>query len=849
MEIKDTTAINFLNRKFSEKDELTTGVEIKNTTDQDFLTKKLAEKNNALDQEEKQQSIFSTVKDIFSGTKSTEYTQMPEIGSYKGEGALKTAGALMLTPDMEAQADIILKSIPGSAVREDKYQNPIIVMPDGKNFYLNKPGASFQDVLQTTSQMLQYIPGYNYVAKKLAKSYFKRVLAQGAVGGGTSVAQDVVAGYAGSKKDSFSEKLNEGIGGISGTRAIVNTVVPTAFEGIAVPVGKFGLNILARMGKHKEYLTLRQDGKYALTDAGKKAAKEMGVDVDKLDGAVLDDFYQKLVSGIEGETAALLNQGGEFGIDLAASQTGKATDKISLANLYEAAKGNFGNASAKTAGEFLEKQNIQIQTSFKSIMEKFNKGQIDIADIDSIGGNLLSSLRDQFKKASDNVDIMYNVVNKKAEFLGSGSNIQLLTNSARKAVIDSVGSIDQTIMPKTVAVLKSLDDFGKEIDQAASGKVTPIIFDRFEKKRQFINDLISTATRSGEKTEVRALMGIKKEFDKFVDDSINNVLFSGDKAGLEALKKARKAVIDRERNFGNNPIIKNGVVVKDKAGQVLGQILEDPAITPIEVINYALGSKVLGAGGVPLRVVQRLKKIMNISKIDDTAFQNADFVALRTATLQRVFENAINTTTKKFSPEVLVKQFNEVFKNNKAFMAELFTNQEIAELRRFVGVVKNTLAPRDLVNLSNTSSTLMRAMQSGTRGFLGALMIKMGFGINGLLAVRNAFDRSLDIIGQNQAKNLVQKQLTGGVKKLTEGIGRSPAPLATVPSGVSGVAGTPISKVSVAQGALNQGIGQSTQGIGAEPIKPYELDRNMFGSLFPGDTLGAAISQRNQGNQ
>ena len=834
MEITDQKAIDFLSKKFSEKETLATGAEITNPAEQDFLNQKLTEKNKLLDQEEKQESIFSKVGDIFSGTKSTEYIQMPEIGSYKGEGFenLKIAGALMLTPDMEAQADIILKSVPGSSVREDKYQNPIIAMPDGKSFYLNKPGASFQDVLQTTSQMLQYIPGYNMVAKKLAKSYFKRVLAQGAVGGGTSVAQDLAAGAAGSET------------GISGTRAAINTLVPTVFEGVAVPIGKFAGNILKRMAKKKEYLTLRQDGTYALTDAGKKAAKDAGVDVDKLDGAVLDDFYQKLTAGIEGETAALLNQGGEFGIDMAASQTGKASDKISLANLYEAAKGNFGNASAKTAGEFLEKQNVQIQTSFKNIMDKFNKGQIDITDIESIGGNLLDSLRKQFKKASDNVDNMYNVVNKKSEFLGSGSNIQLLANSARKGVIDAVGSIDKNIMPKTVAALKSLDDFGKEIDQAASGKVSPIVFDRFEKKRRFISDLISTATRSGEKTEVRALISIKKEFDKFLDDSIDNVLFSGDKAGLEALKKAQKAFIDNQRNFGKNPIIKNGAVVKDKAGQVLGQILNDPAITPIEVINYALGSKVVGAGGVPIRMIQRLKKIMNISKIDDAAFENADFVGLRTATLQRIFENSINTTTRKFSPEVLVRQFNEVFKNNKAFMAELFTKQEIAQLRKFVGVVKNTLAPRDLVNLSNTSSTLMRAMQSGTRGFLGAAMINMGFGINGLLAVRNAFDRSLDIIGQNQAKNLVQKQLTGGARKITEGIGRSPAPLATVPSGVSGVAGTPISKVSVAQGALNQGIGQSNSKLGAPPIKPYELDRNMFGSLFPGDTLGAAISEK-----
>jgi hypothetical protein len=54
-------------------------------------------------------------------------------------------------------------------------------------------------------------------------------------------------------------------------------------------------------------------------------------------------------------------------------------------------------------------------------------------------------------------------------------------------------------------------------------------------------------------------------------------------------------------------------------------------------------------------------------------------------------------------------------------------------------------------------------------------------------------------------------------------------------------------------GASQQILGQGRE-VGAPQIEPYEmqqqgsampvLDRNMFASLFPGDTLGAAIQER-----
>jgi hypothetical protein len=64
-------------------------------------------------------------------------------------------------------------------------------MPDGKSFYLNKPGASEQDILQTTSQIIQYIPGYSYAVKKAGASLLKRAAYAGAAGGATSVGQDL----------------------------------------------------------------------------------------------------------------------------------------------------------------------------------------------------------------------------------------------------------------------------------------------------------------------------------------------------------------------------------------------------------------------------------------------------------------------------------------------------------------------------------------------------------------------------------------------------------------------------------------------------------------------------------
>ena len=99
------------------------------------------EQETALEETEApEDNIFDKVSDIFSGTKRTEYAALPEIGAADAGslGAnLKVAGGLLLTPNQRSQAQIIQAAVPGSAIREDKYGNVIVNMPDGKNYYLN----------------------------------------------------------------------------------------------------------------------------------------------------------------------------------------------------------------------------------------------------------------------------------------------------------------------------------------------------------------------------------------------------------------------------------------------------------------------------------------------------------------------------------------------------------------------------------------------------------------------------------------------------------------------------------------------------------------------------------------
>ena len=734
-EIKDKKLIDKLN-EISQKTEPelkveSTGTEVTDKT----LIEKLNKEKGDVSFTEQASNIAEKISDFFTGTKKTEFHDLPEIGSAKtetlGQG-LKIATGLLLTPNQKNQVEIIQAQVPGTTVLKDKFENLIIAMPDGQKFYLNKPGASTQDFLQTTSQILQYIPGFSTAIKKAGGNWLKRWLYSGAAGGATSVAQDVAAMPLGSK-------------GIDLPKAIISTAVPIAFEG--------GINPLIRMGWKKlvgnpayykvvdkpvEKIingkkTKVMEKEYVLTDKGKEAAKAAGIDTTQMNSQTIKTFANELSKGVETDIAASQAAAGGFGFRLSRSQ----------------AKGDMESLAAQDPTTMIPQLGSETPS--------YAGGEQTLEDA---GQTIIQGLEKRFNKASDNYTTAYNLVNKKAVFNGKNSNIDVLLASIQKNIKEGTDIIDKEITPNTIKAMNWINTFVKNSKNKKLQKTTPTTLNSFETMRKKLNELIGNAPN---KTDKKNLIAIKQEFDKLYDDSIDNLLFSGSKSGLEAIKKARSLFKKKSELFDINPIRKGPLKIDDKGGKVIQKILHDPDVTPLKAIDWIFGVSSLGRKADSLSIVKRLKKVFGIDKkksLGEQAKTNGDFQALRSGFFEKLIRDSVKNG--RFNPEQFVKTWEYLKNNNPALLRELFDGDEIKLTDKFVTEVRKTFKPKDMVNTSNTASALMRAMSGVSRQLAGIFGFNL-FNIQGLLLARSLHDRLRDLAGTKAATELIDKEIMGQV--------------------------------------------------------------------------------------
>jgi len=693
----------------------------------------------------------NAVADFFSGTKKTEFPDMPEIGEYTGEGSLAVATGLLITPNQKSQAQIIQSQIPDSKIFKDRFDNLIVTMPDGKNFYLNKPGASQQDVLQTTSQILAYIPGYSWAMKKAGKSYFKKAMLSGVAGGTTSLAQDIATMPLGNEE-------------IDVTRAAISSAVPVVFEGVVSPVLGFTWKKIMGNPSFTKTITKLENGKevkqLVLNKKGEKAAEAAGIDVTKVNEKFIKEFTEKLS---QGETPAIAGSqagAGKFEFNLSRAQA--AGDEEGIALLFEAAKGSYGKESQIQAQAFLKQQNIDIENSASNIIKRFDKGEFDIETIEEAGQNIIQGLEKRFTTASNNVETAYNFIDKDGVFQASNSNIDELIASVSKGIKEKTGIIDKELTPATVKAQKVIKDFvtkykpkkppkdGKKIK-----KIKPATFNEFIIMNRKLNSIYKAGSNNTDRAGVNAVI---KEWKKFVDDNVDNILFSPDKGGVEALKKANQLASEKFKLFDINDIKVNGLKINDKAGKVVMKILNDPDITPNKAIDYIFGRANLGKSSDSMSIIKRLKTVFGVEgkELQKQASKNKDFQSLRTASWEKLVRDS--SKNGKFSSQSFYNNWKTLKQKNKDLLDELFEPEEIKLIDEFADEVQKTFKG-NLVNASNTASALSRIIQQVGRGLGGILGFKLA-NIQGLLVFRGAFDRARDIISQKSAANIVNRELS-----------------------------------------------------------------------------------------
>lgn len=677
----------------------------------------------------------SSVADFFSGTKRTEYEDLPEIGSYRGQGAAKIALGLNLTPNQKTQSDIIKAQVPGTTIINDKFGNPVVKFPDGQAFYLNKPGASFQDFVQTTSQILQYIPGQGYALKKAGEGLVKRSLYSGIAGGGTSVVQDLATIPLGSKE------------GVDPIKAGLSAAIPATFEGILNPVGK---TILRKIIGNPKFA---KDG--VLNARGERAAKAAGLDPKSLDKDFVKKFDEELSKGVRVDVAAAEAGAGRFGFSLTKSQA--LGDEEGFARLISASKGSYGENAQNIARGFLKQQNIDIENSAYNLARKFSKGQFE--NIDDAGEQIIKGVFNEAKKQDDKVATLYNAIDKDAIFNAQESNIAVLPQNV-KASIRVKGSdiIDTKLTPNTVRAIQDVRSFVKEVKGTPKRKAIVKDLNDFENLRKKLNNYkVNAFGNPNLKMDYKNLAAIVDEFDDFYDDALDNLLFSGDAQALNIIKQARSENRIKNQLFGVRKIQARGMKIDDKAGKVVVKILSDPDITPSETINYIFGSSTLGAKQGSKEIVKRLKEIFGVDGSLAKAGQEIpDFQALRTAAFQKIIKDS--TKQGRFSPESMSRLWDNATKQSMPVLKELYDPSEIKLIDQFIKEVRKTFKPQDLVNHSNTASAISRAIQQVGRALFGITGFKLG-NIQGLLAARGAFDRAKDLSGQKAAKKLIEKEI------------------------------------------------------------------------------------------
>ena len=819
------------------------------------------------------------VTEFFTGTKSTEFSDMPEIGEYKGDKAFKIGLALNLTPNIRSQAEIIENSFPGTNIFEDKFGNPIAVLPDGKSYYLNKPGASFQDVVQTTSQILQYIPGYSTIAKKFANNLITRSFAQAGQAGAVTGAQEIGSVLLGGDFDVGRVGLTSGI--------------TLGFEGVIGPVGKAVLKMFRGNPNYYKLITeTGPDGKQTkrieITKQGEKALKAAGIDKDKMNPEFAKNFFNNIAKGFDDEVAAVQAGAGEFGFELAQSQAKRNEEGI--AALYEAAKGAFGPETQKKALDFLRKQEIDIGVGLKELVKKFNKGEVSEEGLEDLGQGLINTIEANFQKASDDVADKFNLIDKDAIFNGDRSNIQLLTNSVKKtmkdetkqpynflkAIDESTGILDNDITPASNKSFQEIKSFVNSFKKKKAAKKPPKkTLNDFEVMRKKLSSYIGAAKNN---TDKKTAIAIKQEFDKLYNDTLDNLLFAG-KQGDDVIKddliKAREAFRYKEQTYNVNPIKKGNTTIKDSAGAAIQKILLDPDVTGMKAINYIYGMGTVGRKNDGAQIINRLKTIFGVDDLTPKAgaLKSNDFAKLRSGMIEKMFDDSIRNG--KFNPSAMVRNFDYIFQKNPDFAKSLFDANEIATLKKFVEEVRKTLKPADLVNPSNTAAGISRVFQRGARQLVGIIGFKLA-NIQGLLLGRSAFDNAKDVFEQRAAKKLINREFgspPGWLEEMNRatGTGRK---LASTGAMVNQAYGQNIPKggIDAAEfGTIKEALpepekkeeGFRVPDVGTLPNpfrsrvgdqssapvqQPQGLDQirtaQNYGTLFPEDPLGAAIAQR-----
>ena len=612
-------------------------------------------------------SVGKGAKNIVTGEATTEFPDIEEIppslrtAIIPGSGQVGTR--LSLGRDDLRKTDIFRQTFGNVPARLDKFGNAIVTLDDSfakrfnitaGDYYLNKPGASPQDVddFMTTALSELY---FARLGGKLGRKFGGKagqVVGTGAGAGAGSVAQDLAAGQAGSAR------------GVDPQSALIATAFGIGGELAGELVAPFFRKFIG----NKEFVInggVTQKGREALTNAG--------LDPDEVTPAFLQQFNQLAQTATDPAQAARM----------AAAETLPQPVRLTQGDVTRTRAAQSAEdeilARDDTAGRIMSgtrvRQQEQLAENVPLIAEEIAPtGTAVTSPTDAmidVGGELSA----KYTAAKNSVDRLYSAARRRGKFTNLDPSVLKTELGGIRSVISDRFTLEN--FPDAANALKDLD------------KV-------ISKKNVTVNDLESwrqRATRSAVGERAAGVRAVISEYDKFVDGLLDDLVTVGDADAFKPwLVARRKNKLFREK-FSDDAVIAKIV---------------DPQsnLEPSEQFNLLFtlsGAGKTGAAGTVRKLRETLSPVA-FNKLKQGAFlrlvEQAEKVAAGEAGVKTFsgagFKTAL-TNLKRRTPEL----FNA-----------LFTKEDQALLNQFANVAElATTAVPGAKNFSGSAAPIIRNME------------------------------------------------------------------------------------------------------------------------------------------
>lgn len=383
-------------------------------------------------------------------------------------------------------------------------------------------------------------------------------------------------------------------------------------------------------------------------------------------------------------TEAIVSQADEFSIPLS---RGQATGDITQQAWEEAARNNArGPLAGNVVRGFDEKQTEAIQAARGTIAER-------------LGGEAPETL-------AQGGDAVALGLRNRAEALRRGADAayEAAANKNATIAIDEVGQLGQRVLRTLADEGINLDTYGNypgaqsamNLLRRVSGfEGAPadgaVVAQSLQGLEQARKALLKVKPANAE--DYRAIRAIRDSFDGWLDEAIDQKLFSGDASALDDLKQAR-GLWSQYKGLTNGK--------KGDALPIIAKMMEEGR-TGEEVANWLLGASSAGQAGRAARVAVEIKKALGAD--------SQEWQILR----QMAWQKATNPT-RGTGNQALSKSVAEFTSNPLA--RQLFTPEEIGQMRRFAAVVGRTVADPKATNRGQSGYEIMRSL-GGIGGQLG----------------------------------------------------------------------------------------------------------------------------------